>query len=176
MPIRYTAHQGPIEQVKNDLALALRRSVFRTFMRVCAPAPDSRVADFGVSGQSDHPAHYFFETWYPYRHNLTAIGREAEDAGWYPDRFPGLTFLEADLRSIPLPDDYFDAGICNAVVEHAGGMRSAACAAASYLRRQTSGSPSSSTHCCRSSTGFQTLPSDRSCALSASTSLRRSTI
>jgi len=35
-------------------------------------------------------------------------------------RFPGLTFIEADLRSIPVPDGYFDAGICNAVVEHAG--------------------------------------------------------
>lgn len=33
---------------------------------------------------------------------------------------PGLSFLEADLRDIPRPDRYFDYGICNAVVEHAG--------------------------------------------------------
>src|SRR6185312_6530274 len=57
---------------------------------------------------------------YPHTEQLTAIGREAEGASWMADRFRGLTFLEADLRSIPVPDGYFDAGICNAVVEHAG--------------------------------------------------------
>jgi Methyltransferase domain len=31
-----------------------------------------------------------------------------------------VRFLEADLRSIPLPDGYFHSGLCNAVVEHAG--------------------------------------------------------
>ncbi len=36
------------------------------------------------------------------------------------EQFPGLRFLEADLRSIPLPDLFFDCGICSAVVEHAG--------------------------------------------------------
>lgn len=34
--------------------------------------------------------------------------------------FRGVKFLEADLRTIPLPTGYFDYGICNAVVEHAG--------------------------------------------------------
>ncbi len=33
---------------------------------------------------------------------------------------PGPGVLEADLRSIPLPDFFFDCRICNAVVEHAG--------------------------------------------------------
>ena len=49
-----------------------------------------------------------------------ALLREAENARWMPEQFPGLTFVEADLREIPLPDNYFDIGICNAVVEHAG--------------------------------------------------------
>ena len=31
-----------------------------------------------------------------------------------------MSFLEADLRSIPLPDGYFYSGLCNAVVEHGG--------------------------------------------------------
>lgn len=120
MPLMYTTRLGPVERAKNDLALHIRRRVFEIFMQECAPGPDARVADLGVTGQSDHPAHYFFETLYPHRERLTATGQAAEDARWYPERFPGLTFLEADLRQIPLPDDYFDAGICNAVVEHAG--------------------------------------------------------
>jgi len=120
VPLDYTARLGPLDRLKNNVALAVRREIFEIFMRECQPGPDERVADFGVSGHRDHPVHYFFESMYPHRENLTAIGRAAEDAEWMPDQFPGLSFLEADLRSIPLPDDYFAAGICNAVVEHAG--------------------------------------------------------
>ena len=120
MPLDYTTDLGPLDRLKNALAFRARRAVFDLFMRECMPGPDSRVADFGVSGHRDHPVHHFFETLYPYKDKLTAIGRAAEDASWFPQQFPGLTFLEADLCKIPRPDGYFDAGICNAVVEHAG--------------------------------------------------------
>jgi SAM-dependent methyltransferase len=120
VPLNYTTQLGPIDRLKNDLALKARRRVFSRFMAECRPTPTDRVADFGVSGHRDHPAHYFFESLFPYKQQLTAIGQSAEDADWFPEQFPGLTFLEADLRSIPLPNNYFEAGICNAVVEHAG--------------------------------------------------------
>ncbi len=120
MALKYSTELGTLDRMKNDLAFRVRRRIFETFMRECAPGPDSRVADFGVSGHRDHPVHYFFETLYPHRSRLTVIGREAEEAGWFAEEFPGLTFLEADLRSIPLPTGYFDYGICNAVVEHGG--------------------------------------------------------
>jgi hypothetical protein len=120
VPLDYSAELGPLDRLKNNVALTARRRIFDLFMRELHPRPDERVADFGVSGHQDHPVHYFFESWYPHRQNLTAIGRAVEDANWLPRSFPGLSFLEADLRSIPLPDNYFDAGLCNAVVEHAG--------------------------------------------------------
>ncbi|HWO06805.1 MAG TPA: class I SAM-dependent methyltransferase, partial [Methylomirabilota bacterium] len=120
MALRYATELGAFDRIKNDLAFQVRRRIFERFMRECAPGPEARVADFGVSGHRDHPVHYFFETLYPHRDRLTVIGRAAEDAGWFPEAFPGLRFLEADLREIPLPDRYFDYGICNAVVEHAG--------------------------------------------------------
>ena len=120
MALTYSTELGGLDRMKNGLAFLVRRRIFETFMRECGPGPDSRVADFGVSGHRDHPVHYFFETLYPYRRRLTVIGRAAEGAGWFEERFPGLTFLEADLRSIPVPTGYFDYGICNAVVEHGG--------------------------------------------------------
>lgn len=120
MPIIYSAKLGALDTWKNDLAMSVRRKVFRQFWRIMQPTPQMRVADFGVSGHRDHPAHYFFESLYPWKDKVTAIGQAAEDASWFPDVFPGLTFLEADLRQIPVPDGYFDIGICNAVVEHAG--------------------------------------------------------
>ena len=120
MPLKYTTHLGAIDELKNQLALRTRRRIFDIFMREIAPDAGARVADFGVSGHDDHPVHYFFENLYPHTGSLTAIGREAEGASWMAARFPGLTFLEADLRCIPVPDGHFEAGICNAVVEHAG--------------------------------------------------------
>ena len=120
MALRYATELGAFDRIKNDLAFQVRRRIFERFMRECGPGPEARVADFGVSGHRDHPVHYFFESLYPYRQQVTAIGRAAEEAGWFEEAFPGLRFLEADLREIPLPDGYFDYGICNAVVEHAG--------------------------------------------------------
>lgn len=120
MALKYSAELGKLDRLKNDLAFRVRRGIFDLFMRECAPGPESRVADFGVSGHRDHPVHTFFERLYPHRERLTAIGRASEAAGWLTEEFPGLTYLEADLRSIPLPDGYFDYGLCNAVVEHGG--------------------------------------------------------
>jgi hypothetical protein len=120
MPIEYSAKLGVLDRVKNDLAMSVRKRIFRQFWRVMKPTREMKVADFGVSGHRDHPAHYFFETLYPWKDRLTAIGQAAESADWMPEEFPGLTFVEADLREIPLPDNHFDIGICNAVVEHAG--------------------------------------------------------
>jgi Methyltransferase domain len=118
--LRYSTELGALDRIKNDLAFQVRRRIFERFMREFSPGPNARVADFGVSGHRDHPVHYFFETLYPYRESLTVIGREAEQATWFAEAFPGSRYLEADLRSIPLPDRYFDYGICNAVVEHGG--------------------------------------------------------
>src|SRR5215471_17319330 len=101
MPLIYTTALGPLERWKNDLAFHVRRGVFDTFMSECHPGPHDRVADLGVSGHRNHPVHFFFETLYPFTHNLTAIGRAAEEADWLPQQFPGLTFIEADLRTIP---------------------------------------------------------------------------
>lgn len=120
MALKYSAELGKLDRLKNDLAFRVRRGIFDLFMRECAPGPDARVADFGVSGHRDHPVHTFFERLYPHRERLTVIGRASEEAGWFAEEFPGLTYLEADLRSIPLPDASFDYGLCNAVVEHAG--------------------------------------------------------
>lgn len=120
MPLTYSVDLGIFDRLKNDLALRTRRIIFDVFMRECTPTQDSLVADFGVSGHRSHPVHYFFEEMYPYRRNLTVLARACEGAEWYPEQFPGLHFLETDLRTIPLPDLYFDCGICNAVAEHAG--------------------------------------------------------
>lgn len=114
----YHANLGFFNRVNYALSERVRRKVFHLFMRECGPTPESLVGDLGVTANQGHPVHYFFEALYPWKNKLTAVGRE--EAYWYPERFPGMTYINADLRSIPLPDGYFDAAICNAVVEHTG--------------------------------------------------------
>ena len=121
MPLSYSgkAPRG-VHALKRRISRGTsRRWIVQRFWEEMQPTPEMRAADFGVSGRRSLAA-TFFERAYPWKHQLTAIGRAAEGADWLAEAFPGLTFLEADLRSIPLPDDYFDIGICNAVVEHAG--------------------------------------------------------
>jgi SAM-dependent methyltransferase len=134
VPLEYSTDLGRLDRLKNDLAFRIRRKVFDVFMREFGPDADMRVADFGVTGKRNHRVHHFFEALYPHREGLTAIGRAEEGAGWLTDAFPGLTYLEADLRKIPVPDDYFDAGLCNAVVEHAGSRQQQAALIAEVCR------------------------------------------
>jgi len=120
MALKYSTDLGPFSRLRDNFAFKVRRKVFDLFMRECAPSPGAQVADFGVSGFRDHPAHYFFELLYPYTKSLTVLGRQSEEAYWFPEQFPGLKYVECDLRSIPLPDRYFEYGMCNSVIEHAG--------------------------------------------------------
>ena len=57
MPLDYSARLGALDRWKNDLAMRVRRKVFRQFWSIMRPTPQMRVADFGVSGHRDHPAH-----------------------------------------------------------------------------------------------------------------------
>ena len=89
MALRYATELGAFDRIKNDLAFQVRRRIFERFMRECAPGSEARVADFGVSGHRDHPVHYFFESLYPYRQQVTAIGRAAEGRAGSPRTFRG---------------------------------------------------------------------------------------
>jgi hypothetical protein len=128
----YHADLGWANRINYAMSSRVRRRLFDLFMKEFRPTRDSRVADLGVTANRAEPVHYFFESWYPHTHNLTAIGREHAD--WYREAFPGITYVNADLRSIPFPDGYFDYGICNAVVEHAGARAAQAALIAEVCR------------------------------------------
>jgi len=114
----YHADLGFLNRLNYALSARVRRKIFDLFMRECQPTPEMRIGDLGVTANRSTPVHYFFEALYPWKDKGTAVGRE--DAFWYPEKFPGMTYINTDLRSIPLEDNYFDAAICNAVVEHTG--------------------------------------------------------
>lgn len=118
LEFQYHANLGILNRINYALSARVRRKMCDLFMREFKPTPQSRVGDLGATANQGTAVHYFFETFYPWKEKLTAVSRE--EAYWYPEKFPGMTYVNADLRSIPLPDNHFDAAICNAVVEHAG--------------------------------------------------------
>ena len=95
--LKFTTTLGPLDQFKNDLALSVRRRVFRQFMAECHPDPPIALPTSACPGiATTRPSSLRKPVPVP----CAAHGHRPvrEDADWFPAQFPGLTFLEADLR------------------------------------------------------------------------------
>lgn len=99
-------------------ALHMRRRMFQRFMREAAPSERDSVLDVGVTSDRDYENSNYFEAWYPYKANITAVG--LDDASFLEAQYPGLTFRRADGRALPFADASFDLVHSSAVIEHAG--------------------------------------------------------
>jgi hypothetical protein len=87
------------------------------FMNLMKPTASERVLDVGIidsSWRSSNP----LEMTYPFRDRITAVS--LHDAPDFREAFPEVAVVVADGRSLPFPDDTFDIGFSNAVVEHVG--------------------------------------------------------
>jgi SAM-dependent methyltransferase len=100
-----------------------RRRKLRLFMEAVQPGPTTRIVDVGVDelgyGEGETPRTInFFEEFYPWRRNVTAVTLHA--ARHVRERYPEVTFVQADGCDLPFADGTFDAYFSNAVVEHVG--------------------------------------------------------
>jgi SAM-dependent methyltransferase len=97
---------------------APRRALFDFFMRELTPSPDETVLDLGATSLTNRQEN-MFELYYPHPARVTAAG--SEDASFLEARHPGLKFVRVEAgQPLPFPDDAFDIGFSNAVIEHAG--------------------------------------------------------
>jgi SAM-dependent methyltransferase len=101
------------------VSLHVRRKMFRLFMEVMRPRPETTVLDVGVTSDEMHKESNYFEQMYPYPHNITCVG--TEDGSHLSQRHPGLKYVQV-VSGEPLPfrEGQFDVAFSNAVLEHVG--------------------------------------------------------
>jgi hypothetical protein len=97
-----------------------RRRKLELFLESMRPTPETTVVDVGVSdggyGADALGTANFFEALYPWPERIVAVSTQHLTA--FQQAFPKVEAVRADGRALPFPDDSFDIGFSNAVVEH----------------------------------------------------------
>ncbi len=97
-----------------------RRRKLDLFFETMRPTAETTVVDVGVSdgayGEDLLGTANFFEALYPWPERITAVSTQYLTV--FQEAFPQVTAVRADGRDLPFPDDSFDVGFSNAVVEH----------------------------------------------------------
>ncbi len=94
-----------------------RRARFEIFMRELLPGPADHVLDIGA-GEGEGRAVNFFEEWYPWPSQITAVA--LEDLPAFRAAYPAVKLVVGDGKKLPFPNKAFDIVFSNAVIEHVG--------------------------------------------------------
>lgn len=108
---------GWVWRVTRGMTERSRRSRFDLFLSVTHPKADETVLDVGA-GEGEGRAVNFFEEWYPWRAQVTAVA--LEDLPRFRNAYPEVRFVIGDGRDLPFRDQTFDLAFSNAVLEHVG--------------------------------------------------------
>jgi SAM-dependent methyltransferase len=101
------------------LSLRVRRQIFLRFMNVFGPNAATSVLDVGVTGDTRQRESNYFERFYPYPTQVTAVG--TEDGSHLPGQYLGLRYQSVEPgQSLPFSTNQFDIVFSNAVLEHTG--------------------------------------------------------
>jgi hypothetical protein len=112
-----------LSRVASRVSLRSRERKLRLFHELLRPGPETTVLDVGATDSAfgDGSTDNFFEALYPWPGRITAVGITGLET--FAASFPAVSVVRADGRALPFPDEAFDIGFSNAVVEHVGGGR-----------------------------------------------------
>lgn len=100
-------------------AMLARRRMFELFIQEMRPSPADTLLDVGVSDFETTEAN-IIEKLYPYKGQITAVG--IGGGAEFRRLHPMTQFVHVDIGApLPFPDQAFDIGLSNAVLEHVGG-------------------------------------------------------
>ena len=104
LPVRIAAHQ--------------RHKMFQAFLGAMSPQRPDTILDVGVTSDRSYSHSNYLELWYPFKDRVTACG--LDDASFLETEYPGMRFIRADGRKLPLDDRTYDFVHSSAVLEHVG--------------------------------------------------------
>jgi len=101
------------------LSFHVRQKIFRRFMTAFAPGAATSILDVGVTSDTRQQESNYFERFYPYPTQVTAVG--TEDGSHLTEQYRGLRYRSVEPgSSLPFSTNEFDIVFSNAVLEHTG--------------------------------------------------------
>jgi SAM-dependent methyltransferase len=101
------------------LSFHVRQRIFRRFMTAFAPSAATSILDVGVTSDTQQRESNYFERFYPYPAQVTAVG--TEDGSHLTEQYRGLRYQSVEPgSSLPFSTNQFDIVFSNAVLEHTG--------------------------------------------------------
>jgi ubiquinone/menaquinone biosynthesis C-methylase UbiE len=105
--------------IATRIAAWQRRRMYARFLSATGVSGEDTILDVGVTSDQSYAASNYLEAWYPRKDRITAVG--LDDAAFLERLYPGVRFIRADGRKLPLADRSFDVVHSSAVLEHIGG-------------------------------------------------------
>lgn len=112
-----------IEKIAYSISAKSRAKKFSQFLTLQAPKEDETIVDVGVNTTEYSTTDNYLEKFYPHPEKITAVGLGTDDDFiQFRKRYPQVTTVSGDGRSLPFADNNFSIAYSNAVIEHVGGF------------------------------------------------------
>ncbi|OGI22524.1 MAG: hypothetical protein A2808_03435 [Candidatus Moranbacteria bacterium RIFCSPHIGHO2_01_FULL_55_24] len=108
-----------MDRIAYSLSAKSRAKKYAFFLKHLEPMNGDTILDVGVNTVEYSDTDNYLEKHYPFPKRITAVG--LDDFTEFKKRYPEVTTLEADGRSLPFTDNEFSIAYSNAVIEHVGG-------------------------------------------------------